>query len=132
MTKSDYGEAMTQAKEHAGAIMLEKAQMDALLEVNSKLLKRLAEIGTAWTTLASETMNSGSNLTQELVRCRDPNEAIRLCNEWLGQRAIGFMTESQRVTGLWLDLYEHTVAPAATALPPSGPRNGPARPTSKP
>lgn len=132
MMKPKYGEAMTQARDHADAILLDKAQMSAFLDVQSKLLKQFAEIGTAWTALASETMSSGSNLTRNLVQCRDPNQAIRLCNEWLGQRAQVFMNESQRVTGLWIGLYQSAVPPEAAAPTTAGEsRSGSARSVSK-
>lgn len=55
--------------------------------------------------------------TKELLAARDPNEALKICNRWIGKRLELLTADSKAFTGFWMDLVM-TAAGGRVAVPP--------------
>lgn len=83
---------------------LSKAQMDAVVEAQARMLAQIEELNRAWLTSMREAADSSMEFAGQLTRCSDPTEAARVCNEWLVSRTNAFMGDTQRMGEIWLSL----------------------------
>lgn len=105
---------------------LSKAQMDAMVEAQARMLEQIEELNRAWLTSVRQATDASMEFAGRLTRCTDPAEAARVCNEWLVSRTNAFMGDSQRLGEIWLSLCGATLE---SAKPES---SGPIAATSEP
>lgn len=85
------------------------AQMDALLDVQSKLIRLADDTARAWRESLQRSADRGADLALRL-RTATPAEATALCGSWLHDCAIGFAADVERIALLWASL---CVSPSA-------------------
>ncbi len=58
----------------------------------------------AWVERLREMQDVEATYTKELLAARDPNEALKICNRWIGKRLELLTADSKAFTGFWMDL----------------------------
>jgi hypothetical protein len=58
----------------------------------------------AWMERLREMQDIEADYTKELLAARDPNEALKICNRWMGKRLELLTADSKAFTGFWMDL----------------------------
>lgn len=106
--------------------MLDVLQPEAVNESCNRVMAQIHTLHRAWLDSVQEVTDSGWSLATRLARCSDPVEAGYACNEWLRVQNELLLARGQRLSGLWLKLYE---PPAFTPEAATAP--GEARPATQ-
>lgn len=79
-------------------------QTDTLVEDCSRLSEQVETYNKALIASLREASNTGWDFVGRLSRCRDPFEAGRVCDEWLGAQHALMLGEGRRLSELFLAL----------------------------
>lgn len=79
---------------------------DTIIDSCGKLMKQLEELNKALVGSMHEASDSGWDLAARLTRCKDPIEAARTCEEWMGSQRNMMLNESRRFADLMFKFYD--------------------------
>ena len=94
---------------HDVVTSLGRRQLELIAETHRRLFQQIEDVNQAWLDSIKETKDSEFEFTRRLKECEDPAQAAELCAEWMRTRAVRFLAESQRFSGLWQDFYSNAV-----------------------
>jgi hypothetical protein len=75
----------------------------------------------AWVERLQEMQAVEEEFAKELLAARDPAEALRVCNRWIGKRLELLSADSKAFAGFWMDL---VVTASGTRRPGNAPAKG--------
>lgn len=79
---------------------------DTIVDSCGKLMKQLEELNKALMGSMHDASDSGWDLAARLTRCKDPIEAARACEEWMGSQRNVMLNEGRRFADLMFKLYD--------------------------
>ncbi len=79
---------------------------DTIVDSCGKLMKQLEELNKALVGSMHEASDSNWDLAARLTRCKDPVDAARVCEEWMGSQRTLMLNEGRRFAELMFKFYD--------------------------
>lgn len=96
---------------------MDMLQPQAVLEACSKVTAQMEDLSRTMMGSVQRGVDSAWDLTAQLARSTNPNDATRLYREWLDERREAFLADGKQISTMWLKLCD--VRPMAAATSPS-------------
>jgi len=77
---------------------------DTIVDSCGRLMKQLEELNKALMGSMHEASDSNWDLAARLTRCKDPVEAARACEDWMGSQRNMMLSESRRFADMMFKL----------------------------
>lgn len=90
--------------------MMGLAQMDAVLEAQSKLFRLVDDAAKIWRESVQRSADAGTNMAYRL-RTATPPEAAALCSSWMQDSAVRYAADTKRIGQLWGDFCASAATP---------------------